>query len=365
MRLHRHGGAAGRMSRPTDCRGGARPRTVGRTGSGGAWRGAARVGALRDGLEASAWPRDRSGHPERPGRMCAVEATGPRGVQLTGAARNADRQCRRSGFWLGERPSIRTFENCGKKIAECNSARRGRPGSAEPEVWFRIVHGALEGHDGAPVVAFGEQAVEIALGPNGAFESGNIGTLTRRVPADRIVSAVPPRRGLPKPPRGPKPPRVVELLRRAIEWQALLESGQTSNQAAISRREGITRARVTQVMGLLRLGALAPKVRGSTLRARPGAPRLSRVTSPDCREIGPKSETRRSRIAQNGRTPAAPTTEGPARWGQPSGCSVVNALPIQRLEPAPTLGLRGHDREPEFLDAADEVAAELHHVDIV
>jgi len=46
---------------------------------------------------------------------------------------------------------------------------------------------------------------------------------------------------------------VVELLRKALEWQALLESGQVHNQAEIARREGITRARVTQVMSLLRL----------------------------------------------------------------------------------------------------------------
>ncbi|MGB9605736.1 MAG: hypothetical protein ACP5U2_17910 [Bryobacteraceae bacterium] len=52
-------------------------------------------------------------------------------------------------------------------------------------------------------------------------------------------------------------PRVVELLRKALEWQALLESGEVPSQAAIARREGITRARVTQVMGLLRL---APEI---------------------------------------------------------------------------------------------------------
>ena len=82
------------------------------------------------------------------------------------------------------------------------------------------------------------------------------------MPADRVVSAVPPRRGKPKPPREPKPPRVVELLRKAIEWQALLESGEVSNQAAIARREGITRARVTQVMGMLRL---APEIQQHVL----------------------------------------------------------------------------------------------------
>jgi hypothetical protein len=104
-------------------------------------------------------------------------------------------------------------------------------GWAEPEIWFRIVHVALEYRDGTPVAAYREQAVEITLGPNGAFEDGNIGTLTCRVPADRVVSAVPPRRGQPKRPREPKTPRVVELLRKAIEWQALLESGEVPNQA--------------------------------------------------------------------------------------------------------------------------------------
>jgi hypothetical protein len=66
-----------------------------------------------------------------------------------------------------------------------------RQGSvAEPEIWFRIVHVAVDGQAGAPVAAYREQTVEIALGPKGAFENGNVGTLTRRVPADRVVSAV-------------------------------------------------------------------------------------------------------------------------------------------------------------------------------
>ncbi|MFQ5668211.1 MAG: hypothetical protein ACE5I7_17510, partial [Candidatus Binatia bacterium] len=84
-------------------------------------------------------------------------------------------------------------------LPERNSIRRGR-GWAEPEVYFRIVHVSLQDQNGAPVTAYREQTVEIALGPKGAFENGNIGTLTRRVPADRVVSAVPPRRGRPKPP---------------------------------------------------------------------------------------------------------------------------------------------------------------------
>lgn len=121
---------------------------------------------------------------------------------------------------------------------------------------------AVDGANGAPVAAYREQTVEIALGPKGAFENGNISTLTRRVAADRVVHAVPARVLNRKPPKAPKTPRVVELLRKAIEWQALLESGEASNQAAIARREGITRARVTQVMGLLRL---APEIQQHVL----------------------------------------------------------------------------------------------------
>jgi hypothetical protein len=104
------------------------------------------------------------------------------------------------------------------------------------------------------VAANREQTVEIALGPKGAFEKGNIGALTRRVPPGLAVSAALPDRCNPtKPPREPKSPRVVELLRKAIEWQRQLDTGEASNQADIARHEGISRARVTQVMRLLRL----------------------------------------------------------------------------------------------------------------
>lgn len=124
---------------------------------------------------------------------------------------------------------------------------------AEPEVWFRIVHLAQDAQSDAPVAPYREQMVEIALGPKGAFVNGNFGTLTRRAPPGQVVSAVPPGRGDPKPPRESKTPRVVELLRKAIEWKDLLESGKVASQAEIALREGMTRARVAQIMGMLRL----------------------------------------------------------------------------------------------------------------
>jgi len=136
----------------------------------------------------------------------------------------------------------------------CRSTNR----QAEPEVWFRIVHLARVAHSCAPVAAYREQMIEIALGPKGAFENGNIGALTRRVFTDSVVSATPLHRGIPKPPKVAKTPRVVELLRKSMEWQTLMESGQIANQGDIARQQGITRARVTQVMGMLRL---APEIR--------------------------------------------------------------------------------------------------------
>ena len=83
-------------------------------------------------------------------------------------------------------------------LPECASMRT-RPERVEPEVWFRIVHLAQDNHSGAPVAAYREQTVEIALGPKGAFENGNIGALRLRAPPGQGVSEVRPSRGNPKP----------------------------------------------------------------------------------------------------------------------------------------------------------------------
>ena len=55
---------------------------------------------------------------------------------------------------------------------------------------------------------------------------------------------------------------MVATLRRAIEWRRQLDAGEVASQADIARREGVTRARVTQVLMLLRL---APEIRGRIL----------------------------------------------------------------------------------------------------
>lgn len=131
----------------------------------------------------------------------------------------------------------------------CNRLRT-RPGRAEPEIFFRIVHQV--GQNSPLLAPYREQTVEIALGSNGGFECGNV-SLKLWAPPSQVVSPVPPR----KPAKQPKTPRVVELLRKAIEWRRQIDVGEVHTQAEIAHREGITRARVTQVIGLLRL---APEV---------------------------------------------------------------------------------------------------------
>jgi hypothetical protein len=55
---------------------------------------------------------------------------------------------------------------------------------------------------------------------------------------------------------------VVDLLLKAQQWRRQLDAGEVPSQAKIARREGITRARVTQIMGMLRL---APEIQQHVL----------------------------------------------------------------------------------------------------
>ena len=168
-----------------------------------------------------------------------------------------------------------------------------RRGVREPQVWFRIVHTSEDGHHSTPGGVTRQQPVEIALGPKGAFENGSACTLMRHVRLDRVVSALPQRRCRPRHSREPVIPRIVELLQKAVEWQVLINSGEARNRAEIARREGITRARVTQVMALLRL---APEIQ-EHIRAMPemvGRPGISeRALRPVVQMEDPTDQTAR------------------------------------------------------------------------
>ena len=157
-------------------------------------------------------------------------------------------------YALPNQATVRTPGHLAPRMRQSTNRR----GVAGPQVWFRIVHIAPDGHHRTLGDTIREQTVEIALGPKGAFKNGNECGVTREVAMDRVVSALPELPGEPKPPKELKTPPVVELLRKAIEWQSLIESGEVRNQAEIARREGISRARVTQLMGMLRL---APEIR--------------------------------------------------------------------------------------------------------
>jgi len=161
-------------------------------------------------------------------------------------------------------------------VAPRKQPSTNRRGSlTNPEIWFRIVHVTLDESNGS--AAYHEQKVEVTLGPDWAFETGGLGRLTRRVPASQVVTAVPERTRRarrPKPPRQPRTPPVVETLRKAMEWRKQIDAEEVPDQATIARREGLSRARVTQILMLLRL---APDIQESilSLSGDPNRPRLA------------------------------------------------------------------------------------------
>ena len=57
--------------------------------------------------------------------------------------------------------------------------------------------------------------------------------------------------------REPRTQSLKEALQKALKWQALLDSGKVPNRSELARQEGVSPARVTQVMCLLRL---APEI---------------------------------------------------------------------------------------------------------
>ena len=85
---------------------------------------------------------------------------------------------------------------------------------------------------------------------------------------------------------------MVDTLRKAVAWRQELDSGAVATQADIARREGVTRARVTQVLMLLRL---APDIQESilSLSEHPKPPALSEVVlRPLVRIENPKQQVK-------------------------------------------------------------------------
>lgn len=74
--------------------------------------------------------------------------------------------------------------------------------------------------------------------------------LCRRREGSRVVVST-----VPLPQRAPsrRPAKVALVLATAHRWQREIDSGEVADQGSIARREGITAARVSQVMTLLSL----------------------------------------------------------------------------------------------------------------
>jgi hypothetical protein len=66
-----------------------------------------------------------------------------------------------------------------------------------------------------------------------------------------------------------RPLRILAMFERADRWQALLDSGEVVNRAALARRFGVSAMRVTQVLALLKLDR---KVREAIFALPPGTP---------------------------------------------------------------------------------------------
>ena len=117
---------------------------------------------------------------------------------------------------------------------------------------LHIIHRATTGS-----AAWCRQTVELHQGLRGP----PVTTFVRRVPSNTVV---PSARASPR--ALPVRSNAAFLLRQAIKWREELDSGQIPNQAAIARREHITRARVTQILALLRL---PPETQEQVLAASP------------------------------------------------------------------------------------------------
>ena len=102
---------------------------------------------------------------------------------------------------------------------------------------------------------------------SGKLPSSPPSEIGRRPTHVTYYTTVPAREGLPKPP--PRVPTVVTLLRKAEEFKRLMATSEAGNQAEIAERVKWTRARVTQVMKLLKLDE---EIRAWLLSLPPGTP---------------------------------------------------------------------------------------------
>jgi hypothetical protein len=140
---------------------------------------------------------------------------------------------------MPERPSsaspglddaVHTPAKMAPRARRCANWMEGR----RAEVWVRVFR-VFRPRRGVLAARHGD-TVEIGLGPEPVF-----------LATDLVAPAVYqlPRRPVPRPDR-------AALARRALVWRALLGAGALASRASLARWQGVSRARVTQVMQLLR-----------------------------------------------------------------------------------------------------------------
>lgn len=121
--------------------------------------------------------------------------------------------------------------------------------------------------------------------PNGpAPRPATVVVAFRPASAGRRVQEPAGRAGRQPDPAAPvgRVPRVARVLALAHRWKALIDDGTVADQAALARLVGVSRARVTQVMDLLRL---APDIQEAVLLLPPDACRRSRLGEREARSI--------------------------------------------------------------------------------
>ena len=52
-----------------------------------------------------------------------------------------------------------------------------------------------------------------------------------------------------------EPEKIKHIIHKAVKWKKMLDDGVVVSMSEIARKEGLTRARVTQIMNLLKLRA--------------------------------------------------------------------------------------------------------------
>lgn len=123
----------------------------------------------------------------------------------------------------------------------------------KPEICFHLIYNLPKDKNGCAKEC--EQPVDIAVIPGKSSGANEMLTLTRRASFESFVKLLPSRsvRKKYRKLRSPYQAQGVQLLKKALKWKNDLDKGHIKSRSEIAHQEGITRARVTQIMSMLRL----------------------------------------------------------------------------------------------------------------